>query len=163
MAAVRLIYIAGRFSAPNREGVEANIRAAELVGLEVAKLGGYPLIPHSNTSHPEFEAVQPYDFWIDATKAMLCTCEALILVEGWEQSSGARGEKLLAEERGMPVFMPGDYEGLEWWLRMQSRDLRGVADTLPPPRSEQPTLVEDDRAVLLGAGTVSAPDHEVPT
>lgn len=123
---MKLIYVAGKFSAPTREGVDANIRAAELVGLEVAKLGGYPVIPHANTAHPEFERVQPYQFWIDATKAMLCMCEALMLVEGWEHSSGARGERLVAEERGMPVFQPGDYAGLAWWLR-------GNAETLPPP------------------------------
>jgi len=131
---MRLIYVAGRFSAPTREGVETNIRAAERVGLEVAKLGGFPLIPHANTSHPDFEKVQPYEFWIEATRAMLCVCEALILVPGWEQSSGARGEVAVAQERGMPVFQPEDYEALGWWLR-------GNAATLPPPPEA------DDRAV----------------
>jgi hypothetical protein len=151
---MKLVYVAGRFSAPDREGVEANIRAAALVGLEVAKVGGFPLIPHCNTAHPDFERVQPYRFWIDATMAMLCTCEALILVAGWETSSGARGEVAAAQERGMPVFQPGDYEGLAWWLR-------GSADTIAPPpelplsvsfeglpdsrtRCELPTLTGDE-------------------
>jgi hypothetical protein len=66
---------------------------------------------------------------------MLCTCEALILVAGWETSSGARGEVRAAQERGMPVFQPGDYAGLAWWLR-------GSADTLPPPRDPLVTLPE---------------------
>lgn len=87
-----LVYVAGPFSAPTREGVEANIRRAVDLGVEVAKLGAFPVIPHANTADPRFEHVQPYQFWIDATMAMLRTCDALITVPGWEKSSGARGE-----------------------------------------------------------------------
>lgn len=131
----RLIYVAGPYTASTRAEVAQNIAAAINVGLEVARLGGYPLVPHSMTSDERFERVQPYSFWINATMAMLCACEALILVAGWERSSGARGEVSVAQERGMPVFQPGDYAGLGWWLR-------GNAETLPPPRAEMPTLDE---------------------
>lgn len=94
-----LVYVAGPFTAPTREGVEANIRRAVDLGVEVAKLGAYPVIPHANTSDPRFEHVQPYQFWIDATMAMLRPCEALITVDGWEKSSGARGEVELMKKR----------------------------------------------------------------
>src|SRR5687767_6886277 len=47
--ATTLVYVAGSFSAPTRAGVEANIHAAALRGLEVAKLGACPMIPHCNT------------------------------------------------------------------------------------------------------------------
>jgi hypothetical protein len=65
---IPLVYIAGPFSAPTREGVEANIAAAVQVGLDVAALGACPVVPHSNTAHPEFELLQGYEFWIAATK-----------------------------------------------------------------------------------------------
>jgi len=89
---MRLYYVAGAFSAKTRAGVEANIRAAEELGIRAAKLGLYPVIPHCNTSHPAFELVQPYPFWIEGTLALLMRCDALITVPGWENSSGARGE-----------------------------------------------------------------------
>lgn len=99
-----LVYVAGPFSAPTREGVEANIRRAVDLAVEVAKLGAYPVIPHSNTADPRFEHVQPYQFWIEATMALLRPCEALITVPGWEKSSGARNEVAWMRGKYRPVF-----------------------------------------------------------
>ncbi len=108
-----MIYVAGRFSAHDRAGVEANIAAAVAVGLEVARLGACPWIPHANTAHPDLESVQPYQFWIEATARQLELCDALITVLGWEESSGARGEVAMALRRGMRVFHSLD-ELREW-------------------------------------------------
>jgi hypothetical protein len=99
-----LCYVAGPFTSATREGVEANIRRAVDLGVEVAKLGAYPVIPHSNTADPRFEQVQPYQFWIAATLAMLEGCGALITVEGWEKSTGARGEVEWMRARDRSVF-----------------------------------------------------------
>lgn len=84
---IPLVYIAGPFSAPTREGVEANIAAAVQVGLEVAALGACPVVPHSNTAHPKFELLQGYEFWIAATAKLLTRCDALITTSNWERSS----------------------------------------------------------------------------
>ncbi len=108
-----MIYVAGRFSAPTRAGVEANIAAAVAVGLEVARLGACPWIPHANMAHPDFEFVQTYQFWIAATARQLQLCDALITVPGWEASGGARGEVGMALRRGMLVFHSID-ELREW-------------------------------------------------
>lgn len=116
-----LIYIAGRFSAPDRVGVEANIRAAALRGLEVAKLGACPWIPHCNTALPEFEHVQPYQFWIAATLEQMRRSDALLTVEGWELSSGARGEVNGMEKMGKPVFH--DVPALARWLTRRKREI----------------------------------------
>lgn len=101
---IQLVYIAGPYTGATREAVEANISAAVDVGLEVAKLGASPVIPHSNTSHPQFEELQDYEFWLAATAKLLTRCDALLTTANWEQSRGARGEVLLARERGIPVF-----------------------------------------------------------
>jgi hypothetical protein len=87
-----------------REHTERHIARAKLLGLEVAKLGACPWIPHANTDLPEFETVQPYGFWIEATLLQLRKCDALIMVDGWESSSGATGEHNEALMIGMPVF-----------------------------------------------------------
>jgi hypothetical protein len=52
---MKFAYIAGPFSSKTREGVEANILKATLAGIDVTKLGVFPVIPHANTAHPEFE------------------------------------------------------------------------------------------------------------
>lgn len=107
MTDLPLIYIAGKFSAPMRDGVEANIRHAVSWAIEVAKLGGMPVTPHANTAHPDFETVQPYPFWIAGTMALLRRCDAILMIPGWEDSSGARGERAEAS-RLMPVFYAPD-------------------------------------------------------
>jgi hypothetical protein len=113
---VKLIYIAGKFSGSTRTNVENNIMAAVRVGIEVAKLGGMPVIPHANTAHPDFSIVQVYSFWIEGTTELMRRCDAVMLVDGWRESSGASGEVVEAEELGLPVFQPGDYDGLTTWL-----------------------------------------------
>ena len=96
---------------------EGNIERAKLLGVEVAKLGACPIIPHANTDHPEFESVQPYEFWIRATLGMVRMCHAMIMVPGWEASSGARGEYSLAKSIKQPVFY--DCDELKTWLEEQ--------------------------------------------
>lgn len=129
---MRLFYVAGPFSAPTRAGVEVNIKRASELGIEIARIGGFPVIPHANTAHPLFEKVQPYQFWIDATMAMLRVCHAVALVERWEQSSGARGEEAEARRTGMPVFYPGTGQliAIRDWLGQQQA--RATAETLRP-------------------------------
>lgn len=99
-----LVYVAGPFSAPTREGVEQNIARAVARGLQVAALGAMPVCPHANTSHPDYERLQPYQFWIAGTLELLKCCRALITVHGWEASSGARGEVEWMLEVERPVF-----------------------------------------------------------
>jgi uncharacterized protein DUF1937 len=117
-----LVYVAGAFSGANRGVVETNIMRAALRGLEVAKLGACPVVPHSNTSLPEYEAVQPYQFWIEATLELMHRCDALLTVSGWELSSGARGEVTAMERSGKPVFH--DLSALAAWLERREREAR---------------------------------------
>lgn len=132
---LELVYVGGPFSGKTRADVEENIRRAVLLGVEVAKLGVLPVIPHANTSAPAFEEVQGYEFWIAATMELLRRCDAIILTPDWERSSGARGEKADAESRGQPVFHT--LEELKAWV-----DLRR-------------SLKES-----LAGGTISAPLYE---
>ena len=119
-----LVYVAGPFSAPpgtpepaKRSYVEQNIANAVAVGLEVAAIGLYPVIPHANTAHPGFEMLQPYKFWIDGTREVLRrACDTLILVPRWETSSGAREERADMLGLGKPVFE--SITALEEWSKL---------------------------------------------
>lgn len=116
-SSVVLVYVAGPFSSSTRDGVEANIRAAEDVGIEVARIGACPVIPHANTSRPEFEQLQPYEFWIEATRLLMIRCDAVLMMQNWEKSTGATDERALALELKMPVFYT--IEELKLWLEQQ--------------------------------------------
>ena len=99
-----VVYVAGPYTAPTREGIMANIASAVDKAVDVAKLGCMPVCPHSNTSDERFEKAQPYKFWIDGTMELLRRSDALITVEGWANSPGACGEVCEARTLGLPVF-----------------------------------------------------------
>jgi hypothetical protein len=117
-----LVYVAGRYSAPSRAGVERNIRAAVAVGITVAELGAMPVVPHANTADAAFEETQPYQFWIEGTLELLRRCDAVLMVEGWQDSRGARGEHAEAKRLGKPIFETA--HGLKQWLNAKR-------DTIP--------------------------------
>jgi hypothetical protein len=97
-----VVYVAGKFTGKTAWDVECNIRKAETLGLEVSRLGCSPLIPHTNTRF--FMGEGTYEFWIQATLALLTRCDCIITTDDWEQSSGARGEVKYANEHGIPHF-----------------------------------------------------------
>lgn len=91
MTGIPLIYVAGPFSAPNRASVDLHIQHAVEFGLRVARAGGMPVVPHANTSHPDYEHEQSYEFWISGTAKLMTRCDGVLLIPGWEGSRGARG------------------------------------------------------------------------
>ena len=87
---LKVIYIAGPFRASTHWGVVQNVRRAEVWGLEVAKAGHMPLIPHANTPH--FHGLGSEDFWIEGTAELLRRCDGIIAIPWSKDSSGTRGE-----------------------------------------------------------------------
>lgn len=120
----KLVYVAGPFSAPERSGVDANIARAVALGLEVARLGACPWIPHANTAHPLFEHVQHYSFWIAATAEQLRRCDAVIFTDDWKNSSGARNENEVAIEEEIPRFF--NIKDLAGWLHSEALTGLGI-------------------------------------
>jgi hypothetical protein len=121
---VILAYIAGPFSAPTREGVELNIQRAIDVALDVARVGAFPVCPHANTAHPDFEKLQPYQFWIDGTIELLRRCDVCVMVPGWESSGGATKERLEALRQMKPVFLSfGEFAD---WFRLMPNERRSA-------------------------------------
>ena len=109
---MKVVYVAGPFRGRTAWDVAQNIRAAEVLGLQVAEAGAVPLIPHANTAN--FNGTLTDNFWIRATAELLRRCDAMICTANWRESTGARGEVELAQTRGIPVFF--DLAGLHAWL-----------------------------------------------
>lgn len=102
-----VVYVAGPFRAPTAWGIAENVRAAERVGLAVARAGAMPLIPHANTGN--FHGEGDDQLWLDGTMELLRRCDAVVLVPGWQRSSGTKAEVAEAERLGLPVFDLGQY------------------------------------------------------
>jgi hypothetical protein len=112
---LKLVYVAGPFSAPTPWKVEVNVRAAEFLALELAKMGVVPVCPHTMYRH--YEGELPYEAWMEITDVLLRTCDAVVALSTWEKSKGAVQEVRVAEEEmGIPVFFAG--LGSSWRVQL---------------------------------------------
>jgi hypothetical protein len=112
---MKVVFVCGPFTAHNAWDIECNIRRAEEVAYHVAMVGASPLCPHANTRF--FEGTMTPEFWYSATMELMKRCDALITVEGWERSKGARRE--IDEAGHRPVF--NTIGALDSWLRVHER------------------------------------------
>lgn len=111
--AVKVVYVAGKFRGPHHWAIAENIRAAERVAIEVWRMGHAAVCPHANTIH--FQEAVPDQVFLDGDLAILDRCDALVTVDNWTDSVGARAEVAHAITRSIPVFH--ELDALRIWLR----------------------------------------------
>jgi hypothetical protein len=99
---MKLVYIAGPFRGPTPWDVEHNVRRAEAIGLEVARAGHMPVIPHANTRF--FDGQLTGEFWLAGTLELMRRCDMVLMVSGWAQSPGSREERYEAIRLGKQVY-----------------------------------------------------------
>lgn len=97
-----------------------NFAAFDAKRKELEALGHFPVSPADldramgfDPFNPASVAAIPIDekFMDNAIiHDVLCiiACDALVLLEGWEKSRGAKGELGVAQWKGLPVYYPGD-------------------------------------------------------
>lgn len=116
---MKIVYIAGKLTGANNWEIAQNVRRAETVAFEVAKLGAMPLIPHANTGMNFFGTLDEA-FWYAGTLELLRRCDAIVLVPGWQLSKGALAERDEAYRRGVYVFdfeKVDEFQTLALWLK----------------------------------------------
>lgn len=113
---MKVVYVAGRFSAPDQWRRARNVRAAETLAFAVAEVGAMPLNPLANT-HNFFGTLSEENFWYPGTMELLRRCDAMIIVPGWEGSKGVAMEIEEAKKISMPVFER--VEELKTWLEKE--------------------------------------------
>lgn len=114
---MKIVYIAGPYRGETAWKVAQNIRAAEMLGYQVASCGGMPLIPHANTAH--FDGEFTDEFWLDGTMELLRRCDAVVLDPRWMHSKGATAEAAEADRLGLPLFRsdhPEVWTDLRKWI-----------------------------------------------
>lgn len=106
-----VVYVAGPFRARSAWAIEDNVRNAETLSLGVWKRGMVALCPHTNARffHEELPDAQ----LLTGDLELLRRCDAVLLVPGWERSSGTLAEKVHADAHGIPVFT--DLDVLAHW------------------------------------------------
>ena len=98
---MRVIYIAGKYRAPDEWGVTLNICEAEKAAIFVWQHGGAALCPHKNTAY--FGGVPGChdEVWLAGDIEMLKRCDAIFAIDGWRNSNGAIMEVEIARENGL--------------------------------------------------------------
>lgn len=97
-----IVYIAGPYSPNNGYSIDQNIQAAELLARQCWNAAIPAICPHLNTAH--MDDVNVPDVFYAGDLAILERCDAVLLVPGWEQSFGAKMERIHALRNRIPVF-----------------------------------------------------------
>ena len=124
MAREGYVYIAGPYmgsgKAHNAQGyheIDRNISRAREKAAFLAANGIPYFCPHLNSCH--FEVIvpdAPVEFWYEMDIRLLVGASAVLLVEGWESSSGTAKEIAGAKGVDIPIFLPDQNQALKaWW------------------------------------------------
>ena len=113
---MHVVYVIGPYRAPSEWEVVSNIRRAELVAIDVWKLGAACICPHKNTAL--LGGACEDEVWLQGDLEILSRCDASLVLDGWESSQGSKGEILFCENNGIPVFY--NLKSLDSWMKSNS-------------------------------------------
>ena len=103
-----LVYIAGPYSGLSDGAILDNILRAEATAHTLLSIGFSVFCPHKNTGWFTQKCcrygVLPETTCMENGITILERCDALLLLEGWQESVGAKTERKFAEENNIPVF-----------------------------------------------------------
>jgi len=108
---MKLIYVAGKYNGKDPIEIKENILKAERVALECWRKGWAVICPHKNTGGFEiYEGEQfiSWNTWMDGDLEMVGRCDAIVMVDNWVFSQGARMELNHAQQLKKEVFMSVD-------------------------------------------------------
>jgi len=104
-----ILYISGPFSHSDPiHGINENILKASKIALEAWVFGWAALCPHKNTSGFQ-HCNEKWEIWMDGDISFIRRMsvkagDALLMIPDWELSEGAKLERFIAEEMGIPVY-----------------------------------------------------------
>jgi len=89
-----LVYVAGPYSAPDEQGIEDNIWRARRLAVELIRRGYAVICPHCNTirMEREFPGEEGQRLFYEMDLEILSRCDAICMMAGWQESTGARLE-----------------------------------------------------------------------
>lgn len=111
---MKLVYIAGPYTAKTFLGIDQNIADARIAAANLASAGIGFLCPHLNSAH--FEVITPEvppEFWYEMTMEMLRRADGVWALPGWSFSKGTKAEIAEASKLGLPLFYTQDAV-IEW-------------------------------------------------
>lgn len=107
---MKYVYIAGPYTGPTHDhrsyyAIDDHIRQAAAAAKMFAEAGVGYFCPHLHSAH--FEVIAPEvspQFWYELDIHFMEKCGAIVMLDGWEGSSGSKKEIALMREWERPVF-----------------------------------------------------------
>lgn len=100
---MKVIYIAGAYRADSESGVFENIMRARSVALRLWGEGWAVICPHTNSIFMGSRLGGDEKF-IEGDLAILSRCDAIYMLNNWENSRGAKLEYQEAKRLGLDVY-----------------------------------------------------------
>jgi hypothetical protein len=101
-------YIAGAYRGKSVSEIRRNIDKAREVAERVWAAGHVAICPHLNTAF--MDGVAPDEVFLEGDLIILKFCQNMILVDGWQNSSGTKNEIEFAKKNKIDV-----YDSIEVW------------------------------------------------
>ena len=103
---MRVAYIAGPYRARTPYGISCNINKASDVAAKYWLKGFAVICPHKNSAM--FDGLAPDNVWLDGYLEIMCRCDVVVMMSGWQLSTGAKAEHDEAISLGLEVIYDGD-------------------------------------------------------
>jgi len=95
------VYVSGPYTNGDRA---KNIERADAAGRAVLKMGAIPFVPHTMTKDWEKDPDFVYRDFLNFDLEWLRLCDAILMLEDWEHSPGAKVEREEAGRLGLLIF-----------------------------------------------------------
>jgi hypothetical protein len=112
------IFVSGALNS-NSVGFMNNMRKMWLMGREVEKLGVRIYVPINDFMMSMICGCLTHEEYYNRDLMELEHCDAMVMVEDYENSVGAKGERELAQKLGIPIFET--IEGLKLFLELDAK------------------------------------------
>ena len=99
---MEVIYIIGPYRSSTTYGVKQNIDKAELLAVELWKLGYAIICPHKNSAF--LEGVTKDETFLKGGIELLKRSDIAITTEGWEESEGSLEEIKVCKQKHIPLY-----------------------------------------------------------
>jgi hypothetical protein len=100
-----IVYTAGKYSG----NIDENIANARKVAIDLWEMGHAVICPHLNSAHMELDCKATWEDYLKGDLEIISRVDAVVMLEGWKDSPGARMEREYALSHSILVYYAPDY------------------------------------------------------
>ena len=100
---MKVIYVAGKYTADTEWGIWNNIEHASRVARSLWEQGYAAICPHKNTAFFGGEGHSHRQLWLEGDLEIIRRCDIIYMLNNWENSEGAKAELALATSLSLEI------------------------------------------------------------